>query len=153
MAEMKPGSFVHIEFASSDPEKTRKFMEDVFDWEFQFMPEMEYHTYATPSGPGGGLMKPMADQQPGILNYLLSHDIDADVRKIEECGGRILAPKREIPGVGWWAVFQEPTGITMALFETKPEERPRPRPRARARKTTRGARKARGGRKARGRKK
>lgn len=151
MAEMKPGSFVHIEVASTDPERTRKFFEDVFEWEFDFTPEMEYSTFRAPSGPGGGLMRPIENSPPGILNYLLSHDIEADVRKIEECGGRILAPKREIPGVGWWAVFQEPTGITMALFESRPEERPRPRPRAR--KATRRARTARGGRKARGRKK
>ena len=151
MAELKPGSFVHIEFASADPERMRKFFEDVFDWEFQFMPEAEYHTYAAPSGPGGGLMKPMENQPPGILNYLLSHDIDADVRKIEEAGGKVLQPKREIPGVGWWAVFQEPTGITLALFESVPPPR-RPASRAR-RKAAPRSRAARRGKKARGRKK
>lgn len=148
----KPGSYVHIEIASTDPERTRKFLEDVFDWDFEFMPEMEYHTYEAPSGPGGGLMKPMEGQVPGILNYLLSRDIEADVRKIEEAGGRVLQPKMEIPNVGWWALFQEPTGITLALFEPRMPARP-PRRRARARPQRAPARKASKGRtKGRGRK-
>ena len=141
MAQERPGSFVHIEIASTDPDRTKKFFEDVFEWDFTDVPEMDYHTYMAPSGPGGGLMKPMENQVPGILNYLLSHDIDADVKKIEEAGGRVLQPKMEIPGVGWWAAFQEPTGITLALFQSIQPPRParRPRTRARARRSSRRA--------------
>jgi len=140
MAIDKPGSFVHIEIASTDPERTRKFFEDVFDWEFNAIPEMNYTTYEAPSGPGGGLMTPMENQQPGILNYLLSHDLDADVKKIEQAGGRILMPKTEIPGMGWWIVFQEPTGLVLALYQGRQQARPPPRrparkPASRGRKT------------------
>ena len=74
----------------------------------------------------------------------MSHNIDADVKKIEQAGGKIIQPKMEIPGVGWWALFQEPTGIVLALFESKTpsmEERRR----SRARTTARRGRKA-GGR-------
>ncbi len=152
MANSKPGSFVHIELASTDPAKTRRFFEEVFDWEFQSIPEMNYHTYEAPSGPGGGLMTPMENQPPGILNYLLSHDLDADVKKIESAGGKILMPKMEIPGMGWWALFQEPTGLVLALYQGRAAALQR-RERARPRPSTRTARKARGGKKGRGRKK
>ena len=141
MASLKRGSYVHMEIASTDPARTRKFFEDVFDWKFQSMPEAEYETYAAAGGPGGGLMRPMEYQPPGILSYLLSASIDEDMARIEQAGGKLLAPKREISGVGWWALFQEPTGITMALFEAKPMERPpaRPRPKKRAaKKATKG---------------
>lgn len=144
MAEPKRGGFIHIELASTDPERTKKFFEDVFDWEFQGIPEMSYHTYKAPSGPGGGLMRPMENQSPGILNYLLSGDIDTDVKRIEEAGGRILQPKMEIQGVGWWTLFQEPTGITLALFQANmPPPAPRARGRARPRKAARRAAKGR----------
>ncbi len=153
MAEVnKPGSFVHIEIASTDPERTKKFFEDVFEWDFESHPEMNYHTYAAPSGPGGGLMSPMENQSPGILNYLLSHGIDEDVKRIEEAGGRLLQPKMEIPGVGWWALFQEPTGITLALFQGLPPQRP-PRAASRSRSRRTSTRKASKGKsKGRGRK-
>jgi predicted enzyme related to lactoylglutathione lyase len=151
MAVDKPGSFVHIEVTSSDPARTKKFFEEVFEWEFESHPEMDYHTYVPPSGPGGGLMSPMESQQPGILNYLLSHNIDEDVKKIEQAGGRVLRPKQDIPGVGAWALFEEPTGIVLALFEAtqKPPVASRPRPK----KTARRGRKAASRSKGRGRKK
>lgn len=145
MAVDKPGSFVHIEVASSDPARTKKFFEEVFDWEFESHPEMDYHTYVAPSGPGGGLMSPMENQSPGLLNYLLSHNIDEDVKKIEQAGGRVVRPKQDIPGVGAWALFEEPTGIVLALFEAthKPPVGSRPRPKkaaSRGRKATRRSR-------------
>lgn len=134
---------MHIEIASTDPTRTRKFLEEVFEWKFQDMPEMQYATYEPASGPGGGLMSPMENQPPGFLNYLMSSDIDRDLRKVETAGGQVLRPKSEIPNVGWWAMFQEPTGIVMALFQglaAPPRER-----RARTRRRP-AARKARGGR-------
>lgn len=148
MAEMKPGAFVHIEIASSDPARTRKFFEDLFEWEFQDVPEMEYTTYQPKWGPGGGIMAPMENQAPGILNYLMSDDIDEDLQRIEAAGGRVLRPKMEIPSVGWWAPFQEPTGIVLALFQpVRPAPRPERRPARRARTSRRSAR---GGKRSRG---
>ncbi len=150
MANPKPGSFVHIEIASTDPERTKKFFEDVFEWDFEGVPEMNYHTYEAPSPPHGGLMSPMENQRPGILNYLLSHSIDEDIKKIESAGGHILLPKMEIPGVGWWASFEEPTGIVLALFEAKggqdlPERR-RARTARKPRKATKAKRSRKGSR-------
>lgn len=145
MANPKPGSFVHIEIASTDPARTRKFMEDVFAWRFEDIPDMSYMTYQPASPPGGGIMAPMENQSPGFLNYVLSTDVDTDLRRIEAAGGHVVQPKMEIPGVGWWAGFTEPTGIMLAVFQ--PKEMPRP-PAARRRPAARSGKKARGGRKA-----
>lgn len=123
MTAPKPGSYVHMEFASTDPARTRRFFEAVFGWEFQSMPGMEYHVYATPLGPGGAVMSPNPERPGGILNYLLSEDIEADLKKIESAGGRVLVGKKEIPGVGWWAMFEDPTGITLALFQSLSADR------------------------------
>lgn len=137
----KPGSFVHIEFASANPARTRKFLEDVFAWKFQDIPEMNYAMYDAGSGPGGGIMSPMEGQGPGILNYLLSTDIDRDLAKIESAGGAVLVPKMEIPNMGWWAGFREPTGLMLALYQSKQAPRPRARTRTASRKSTRKAKK------------
>lgn len=148
VAAPKPGSFIHIELTSSDPPSTLKFFEQVFGWEFQSQPQFEYHTFTAPSGPGGGLSKPMEGQAPAILNYILSADLDGDLQRIRDAGGTVLREKNEIPGVGWFAVFQEPAGLTLALFQAlSPTRGPtaraggrgRKRPR-RGRTTRRGAR-------------
>src|SRR2546426_5763012 len=128
----KPNSVVHVEIHSNAPEKTKAFLKDVFDWKFQDMPEMNYSTFEAPSAPGGGLQK--AENLPaGGLDYILSKDIDGAVKKIQSSGGSIVTPKMAIPGMGFFAVFQDPTGITLALYEPQAAPRPRPAP---PRKTT-----------------
>src|SRR2546426_10509677 len=112
----KPNSVVHVEIHSNAPEKTKAFLKDVFDWKFQDMPEMNYSTFEAPSAPGGGLQK--AENLPaGVLGYILSKDIDGTGKKIQSSGGSIVTPKKAIPRMGFFAGFQNPAGVTLALFE------------------------------------
>src|SRR2546430_13713918 len=86
--------------------------------------------------PGWGLKK--SENLPaGVLDYILSKDIDGTVKKIQSSGGSIVTPKMEIPGMGFFAVFQDPTGITFALYE--PQAAPRRAPAARRKNTKRAA--------------
>ena len=133
----KPNSVVHVEIHSNAPEKTKAFLKDVFDWKFQDVPEMNYSMFEPPSAPGGGLQK--AENLPaGVLDYILSKDIDGTVKKIQSSGGSIVTPKMAIPGMGFFAVFQDPTGITLALYE--PQAAPRQAPVSRRKATKRAAR-------------
>jgi predicted enzyme related to lactoylglutathione lyase len=45
-----------------------------------------------------------------------SDDIEADLKKAKSLGGTILREKSEIPGIGWWGVFKDPTGNKIALY-------------------------------------
>ena len=38
---------------------------------------------------------------------------------VEARGGKTILPKTEIPGVGWFAFFADPTGNQVALFKGK----------------------------------
>src|SRR2546422_8670453 len=110
----KPNSFVHVEIHSNAPEKTKSFLRDVFDWKFQDVPEMNYSMFEPPSAPGGGLQK--AENLPaGVLDYILSNVIPGTVQTIHSLGGSTLTPKKEVPGLGFFAVFQDPPGSTLAL--------------------------------------
>ncbi len=138
----KPNSVVHVEFHSNAPEKTKAFLKDVFDWKFQEFPEMNYSMFEAPSAPGGGLQK--AENMPaGVLDYILAKDIEGTIKKIQSSGGAIVTPKMEIPGFGFFAVFQDPTGITLALYE--PKSAPRQAPASRRKATKRSARAGRKG--------
>ena len=44
--------------------------------------------------------------------------------KIEANGGKAIMPKTEIPGVGWFGVFADATGGTLALYTGNPEANP-----------------------------
>ena len=119
--EPKPGSIVHVEFAVKDPKKVEKFYGNLFGWKFEEVPGMNYSLIQTPSGPGGGVGPLQENQTTGITNYILVNSIDEYVKKIEKAGGKITAPKLEVPGQGWMVWFQDPAGTSMALWQPSPE--------------------------------
>ncbi len=125
----KAGSIVHVELHSREPEKIRDFYAKVFGWKFTEIPAMNYTTFQAPSPPHGGLMLPPENMPSGVLNYILSNEIDVTSRRIEEAGGVILVPKSEIPETGWFAIFRDPEGTVQALFQDMPRPSRRAAPR------------------------
>lgn len=119
--EPKLGSVVHIELPCKDVERAKKFYGDIFDWKFEDYPDMNYTTFEAPSGPGGGLFVPEEFNPGGTLNYLLVDSVEEASSKIEAGGGKILVPKSEVPGMGWFAIFQDPEGTKMALWKGSPQ--------------------------------
>lgn len=121
MQEPKPGSYTHIEIPCKDMESAKRFYGNVFGWEFEDMPDMNYTLFRTPSPPHGGLFVPEEGQPGGVLNHILVESADESIAKIQENGGTILVPKTEVTGIGWFAVFQDPDGAVQAIFEEKPQ--------------------------------
>src|SRR5207245_2376008 len=110
----KPGAIVHVEFHVKEPKKVEKFYESLFGWKFQEVPGMNYSLFQAPSGPAGGIggLQP-GNWQPGVINYILVNSVDEHVEKIKKAGGKIVAPKNEVPGQGWFAILEAPSGIRL----------------------------------------
>jgi len=49
--------------------------------------------------------------------YVDTADIDASLAKVEQLGGKVMLPRSEIPGMGWFALFSDPSGNQIGLFE------------------------------------
>ncbi len=114
---MAKRSIVHIEIPAADQHSAARFYADLFGWETQPVPEMDYTTFAS-GNVGGGFPTAGTMAQAGeVLVYLSSDDIDADLRKIESMGGKTVTPKMEIPNTGWFAIFTDPTGNKIGLFK------------------------------------
>lgn len=109
---------VHIEFSANDREAAAQFYNDVFGWEIQHMPEMNYSTFMCDDKLGGGF-NPVTDQNPAgtVTVYIQVEDFEATLAQIEARGGKTILPKTEIPGVGWFAFFTDPTGNKVALYK------------------------------------
>ena len=116
---------VHIEFPASDPKAASKFYADLFGWQIQTDPNFaDYPMFQAEGGPGGGFVKAGTSEVGGALSYqagetllyVASEDIDADLRKAQSLGGTTMVPKTEIPQVGWFGVFKDPTGNKVGLF-------------------------------------
>jgi len=115
---------VHIEISANDREAAGKFYHDLFGWEVQQFPDMDYATFTTgDGGPGGGFNPVRPDNPSGtIMVYVNTDHLDETVRKVESLGGKIVSPRMEIPDVGWFAIFSDPTGNHIALLEPLPRQ-------------------------------
>ena len=119
---MSKHPIVHIEFSASDREAAAQFYHDVFGWEIQHMPEMNYSTFMCDDALGGGF-NPVTDQNPAgtVTVYIQVDDFEATLAEINARGGKTILPKTEIPGVGWFAFFSDPTGNQVALYKGLPQ--------------------------------
>jgi predicted enzyme related to lactoylglutathione lyase len=114
---MTKRNVVHIEIPAKDPIKAGQFYEQLFGWKIQTDPKMNYTMWEPAQGPGGGFNPLGEHTKPGdILIYVDSPDIEADLKRAEALGAKTVTPKTEIPTVGWFAAFKDPTGNTIALF-------------------------------------
>lgn len=117
-------TIVHFDVSAHNTDRAKKFYNKVFDWKFvDLAGPMNYHLVETTDitgkpGLGGGIGK--RDNGPaGIINYFGVESIDATVKKVVDCGGKIITGKQEIPGWGFLAVCVDTEGNTFGLFEEK----------------------------------
>jgi predicted enzyme related to lactoylglutathione lyase len=107
----------HVEIPGTDFEKMRKFYGDIFGWETQLIPEMDYATFKTPDGIGGGFSKQLKTSDSGVLFYIEVEDIEATLKNIEGGGGKTVTPKTQIsPEIGYFAVFTDIADNIIALW-------------------------------------
>ena len=113
---------VHWELWSQDPARASEFYKKVFGWEIRHIPEIEYRVVTTggTGGINGGIMKPKKGPWPNNLAlYIDVDDIDAFGRKIREAGGKIVVEKEDVPGVGQFALFEDPDGRVLGMWKKK----------------------------------
>jgi len=115
--------FVHIELQTHDPETAKKFYGELFDWELEAVPDMDYTIIKVGEGTGGGMMKcPVPNVPAQWVPYILVDDIEASTEKAKTLGARLLVEITEVPGMGWFSMFLDPTGAHFALWKSKMPE-------------------------------
>ena len=114
---MTKRNVVHVEIPAADPAKAGQFYKDLFGWEIQHSAEMNYTMWDSGDGSAGGFNQLSDEFEPGdVLIYVNSDDIEADLKKAESLGAIVVQKKMEIPRIGWFAIFKDPTGNRIALY-------------------------------------
>jgi uncharacterized protein len=114
---MTKRNVVHIEIPAADLQQAGQFYKELFGWEVQQIPAMNYATWEATEAPGGGFSPLDNENKPGsVLIHINSDDIEADLKKAVKLGATLVREKQEIPNVGWWGVFKDPTGNKIALY-------------------------------------
>ena len=114
---MSKRNIVHVEIPAANVESAAKFYQELFGWKMQHIPDFNYTMWEDGSGFGGGFNVASEENPVGkVLVYIDSDNIEADLKKAAQLGGKVLREKTEIPGSGWFGIFQDPEGNVLALY-------------------------------------
>jgi predicted enzyme related to lactoylglutathione lyase len=115
---MSKRNVVHVEIPAANVEAAGRFYQELFGWKIQHDSELNYSMWEAGNGDSYGGFPQVSDEAPAghVLVYFASDDIEADLKKVEKLGGKVIHPKAEIPQTGWYAFFQDPTGNVVGLY-------------------------------------
>ena len=120
-------TIIHFEIPADDVEKLRRFYSELFGWRIERLPgPMDYWMIETVPvddkgvalrpGVNGGMMKRQNPEHRPV-NYIAVESVDEYVKRIEALGGKVVVPKMEVPGIGWWALAIDPEGNQFAILQ------------------------------------
>jgi predicted enzyme related to lactoylglutathione lyase len=112
---------VHFEFGAENPERAAGFYRNVFGWEAtQWGGPQEYWLVKTgpDNSPGinGGIMLHKQDM-PRTVNTIEVASVDEFADKVTRSGGKVVAPKIAIPGVGYQAYCLDTEGNLFGIHQ------------------------------------
>lgn len=109
---------VHFELMVSDLEKAKAFYRSVFDWKLDETSMPGYPLIDAGAPPEGGiLLKPESSPACRLSTFFLVEDIDTTLAKATAAGATVAKPKTAITEIGYEAVFLDPDGTAVGLFQ------------------------------------
>ncbi len=127
------GKVTHFELGVDDLDRAKNFYSTVFGWTLDTMDMPGGGQYTgiittdvdpetmTPTQPGainGGMVMRSETVTPAPVVTIEVSGIDAALAQVESAGGKTVAPRTEIPGMGAYAYFTDLEGNVMGLWET-----------------------------------
>jgi hypothetical protein len=112
---------IHFEIPADDVERASAFYRDVFGWKFDKWDGPMPYWMITTGGDGergidGGMM-PRPEPGASTVNTIGVDSLDTILGTIERRGGKTVAPKMAIPGIGWLAYCIDTEGNTFGVMQ------------------------------------
>jgi uncharacterized protein len=112
-----------IDLSTKDPAAARDYYSKLFGWKAEPEKDPEAGGYAIARLDGKDVAGIGGQQDPNApsawMVYIGTSNADATAKKIEAEGGKIVAPPFDVMDVGRMAVFQDPSGAFIALWQPK----------------------------------
>lgn len=116
---------VHFEFWSKEPAKMAEFYTAAFDWKIQHVPELAYWMADTDGpegnkGVNGGIFQPEGEPAgwpAKVAIYMQVDNLERALERIVAAGGQVLLARKPIAGMGAIALFADPDGRALGLWE------------------------------------
>lgn len=124
---MQKNPVVFWELATHDMDVTTTFFKAVFDWEIEFDKRLGFNiipeTTPVDEPIAGGIFTLKRAKLPFVALYIQVEDIHAKAELIKQHGGFIVDEPSETPGGAKICLFNEPSGVTFAMLESKPSSK------------------------------
>lgn len=122
---------VHFEIQADDTERAAQFYRDVFGWNIEKYPGLEWEYWfiitapkeSADAGINGGLLKRpnvLPEVACGVNSFVCTVDVDnydAVAQKIEAAGGKVAMPKFALVGMAWQGYFLDTEGNTFGIHQ------------------------------------
>lgn len=115
---MAHGDITHVDIPVADAAAAQVFYGRLFGWEMAELPGFEgYPMWRAPNEVSGGGLAPREDGFTQPRSYVEVDSIDETLALAVENGGEVIMAKAPISETSWWAVFADPDGNHIGLFE------------------------------------
>jgi hypothetical protein len=78
----------------------------------------DYWVFRFAEGFGGAVGKRGTSTGQVVRDYIEVDSIEDALAAAERTGGSVKEPKQDIPGMGWFAVVNDPEGNEVGLFQS-----------------------------------
>ncbi len=118
----KHGQFCWNELMTRDVEKAGKFYSELIGWNptDSGMPGMNYTIFKIGGKQAAGLMAMPPEVPKEVpahwMAYITVDDVDTLAEKAKQLGGQVIHGPQSIPGLGKFAIIQDPTGAVVSLM-------------------------------------
>jgi predicted enzyme related to lactoylglutathione lyase len=118
------GTFVWDELHTSDPDAAVDFYGEVFGWTAQTMEMGEGGTYTLFKRAGdvdvAGATRAPEGAPSAWVPYLATEEVDGTAARAKELGATVIQEPTDIPGMGRFAIVQDPGGAILGLWKGTP---------------------------------
>ena len=98
-----PHPVIHAEIRSQDPDATREFFAQLFDWKVAGEGGFPGYTFMDTGAEGGPAVaiSPRQGADDEVLFFVAVEDVAGTLSRAEELGGAVVQPAQEVPGVSF----------------------------------------------------
>ena len=111
-----------VDLATSDATAARDFYSKLFGWKVEVNEDPQYGGYALARIGGqdaAGIGPLQSPDQPTVWNvYIGTDDLEGLSTKVTRAGGVVIAPAFDVGDQGRMAVFQDPTGAFISVWQS-----------------------------------
>jgi predicted enzyme related to lactoylglutathione lyase len=118
------GTFSWTDLSTPDADGARDFYGSLFGWEFEDAPIPEeagggVYRMARIGGRSAAAMYQTTERHPAWASYVTVDDVDGMAGRAAELGATPMGPPFDVMDAGRMALFQDPTGAVLALWQPR----------------------------------